>query len=66
MGQRERAVQDYDTAIALDPQDAPAYYNRGAANCDLGRREQALADFDSALRIRPGDRSIWLPAAGCW
>ena len=30
-GEHERAIQDYDEAIRLDPHDAEAYYSRGMA-----------------------------------
>ena len=35
LGQHTRAVEDYDEAMLLDPELAPAYYNRGIAYKDL-------------------------------
>ena len=32
----EEAIKDYDEAIALNPKDADAYYNRGNAKSKLG------------------------------
>ena len=34
---RERAIEDYDKAIELDPNDAQAYYNRGNSYGNLGQ-----------------------------
>ena len=36
MGNTEQAIADYDRALALDPDDARAYYNRGRVYSDLG------------------------------
>jgi tetratricopeptide (TPR) repeat protein len=47
--QYERALADYDRAIALDPNDATAYSNRGNTHHALQQYAQALADFDRAL-----------------
>jgi tetratricopeptide (TPR) repeat protein len=47
----ELAVEDYGSAIDLDPQYAKAYNNRGNAYASLGSLEQALADYDRALEL---------------
>ena len=47
------AVADYDKAIALQPDYAAAYINRGIANHELGRPDEALADYDEAIALRP-------------
>jgi len=49
----ERAIEDYDEAIRLNPQDAEAYYNRGTAYLDLGQFERAIQDLDEAIRLNP-------------
>jgi tetratricopeptide (TPR) repeat protein len=41
----ERAIQDYDQAIELDPDYALAYNNRGFAYQALGKTVEAGADF---------------------
>jgi tetratricopeptide (TPR) repeat protein len=51
----EQALADYDQAIALDPQYAAAYNNRGIAYANLGDLEQAIADYDQALALDPQD-----------
>jgi tetratricopeptide (TPR) repeat protein len=43
-GQTDRAIEDYDQAIRLNPQDADAFYNRGIAYADKGQTDRAIAD----------------------
>ena len=47
-----RAKQDFDQAIRLNPQ-ADAYYNRGVAYRNLGQYENAIEDFDEATSLDP-------------
>jgi protein O-mannosyl-transferase len=55
MQQRDaaRALGAFGQALALDPEKASHYYNRGAALLALGQREDAEADFRRALAIDP-------------
>lgn len=54
-GETDRALRDYDQAIALDPENGAAYGNRGAIHADRGEDQRAIADFDQAIRIDPSD-----------
>jgi tetratricopeptide (TPR) repeat protein len=49
----EQAIADYDQAIALNPEYATAYNNRGNAYSDLKQYEQAIADYDQAIALNP-------------
>ena len=51
--QYQRAIQDYDEAIRLNPQDAEAYNNRGFAYFSLGQHQRAIQDLDEAIRLNP-------------
>jgi Flp pilus assembly protein TadD len=51
LDQNERAIQDLDEAIRLDPQDADAYYNRGVAYQHLGMTEESERDFEKAKEL---------------
>jgi tetratricopeptide (TPR) repeat protein len=49
----DKAIADYDQAIALDPNMTIAYGNRAAAwlrKADAGR---AVADAEAAIRVKP-------------
>jgi len=52
-GQRDRAIQDYDQAIRLNPNYAEAYYNRGTILHALGQQVRAAADFAKARQLNP-------------
>ena len=50
-GRLEEAIQDYDEAIRLDPQDADAYINRALAYTLLGKDAEANRDVDRAVEL---------------
>ena len=52
--QYDRAIEDYDAAIAIDAKYAAAYYNRAQAWRRKGNNIQANADSDQAIRLDPG------------
>ncbi len=47
------AIEDYDRAIAADPANALAFYNRGRAHRRMGNRAQAIDDFGRAIKLDP-------------
>ena len=47
------ALASYDMAIALKPDFAEAYSNRGNALWDLQRPVEALASYDKAIALKP-------------
>jgi tetratricopeptide (TPR) repeat protein len=49
----DRAIQDYDRAIQLDPAYAAAYYNRGVAYLDKKEYDRAIQDYDRAIQLDP-------------
>ena len=48
-----RPSRDYDQAIALKPDCAEAWFNRGNALSNTGRSEEALRDLDQAIALKP-------------
>ena len=56
------AIEIYDQLIALQPDNAGHYANRGIAHDRLGHFEQALADYFTALALNPevGEGPGWL------
>jgi len=51
LGEYQRAIQDHDEAIRLDPQYAQAYYYRGVAYGLLGDAAQAERDKAKAKEL---------------
>lgn len=49
----EKAIADYSTAIALEPQRTGAYINRGRAYYQLRNYENATADLTKAIELDP-------------
>ena len=54
-GKYDDAIADFDKAIALDPNDAAAYGNRGNAYYSKGEVDRAIADFDKVIALDPND-----------
>ena len=52
---RERAIEDFDKAIELDPNDAEAYYYRCNSYSVLGQYQRSIEDYDKALELGPND-----------
>jgi tetratricopeptide (TPR) repeat protein len=52
-GDYDRAIQDYDQAIKLDPKNAYALLNRGIAKVRKGDKAGGEADQAAARRINP-------------
>ena len=53
-GDNDRAIQDYDQSIRLDPDSALAHNNRGSAYQHKGDYERALTDYNAAVRLDSG------------
>ena len=54
------AFQTYDKAIAINPQCADCYNDRGLSLYYLGDPTSALESFDKAVSIDPGFTHAWL------
>ncbi len=52
-GQPERALEDYDQAIALDPSYPDAYDNRGLLYQKKGQVDNAIKDFSRSILLDP-------------
>ncbi len=52
-GKYDDAIADYDKAIALNPNDATAYTNRGVAYGSKGAFDWAIADHSRAIALDP-------------
>ncbi len=63
-GVYHRAIQDFTTAIELDPELAEAWYNRGCSWYEVGGFDKSIADLTRAIELDPtngiyyGQRSL--------
>ena len=55
LGRDQEALESFDQAIRLNPEDSAPYHNRGYALERLGRDQEALESYDQAIRLNPED-----------
>jgi tetratricopeptide (TPR) repeat protein len=53
MGEYDKAIQECDKALELDPAYIPAYYDRGLAYVQTQQHTDAIADFDQVIELNP-------------
>jgi len=51
--QYDRAIEDYDQAIRLNPNDVKSFFNRGFTYSNKGQFDHAIEDYDQAIRLNP-------------
>jgi tetratricopeptide (TPR) repeat protein len=54
LGEYSRAIEDFDQAVRLVPNNAIPYTGRGDAYGELGQRARAIEDYDKAVQLDPG------------
>jgi len=63
LGQYQRAIRDYDTAIQLiirlKLDYAETYILRGIAYFKLGQHQRAIQDYDTAIRLKPDYAEVY-------
>jgi tetratricopeptide (TPR) repeat protein len=55
----ETAVESYDKALKIKPDDHYAWDNRGIALRNLSRYEEAINSYDQALKLQPDNHYTW-------
>ena len=58
-GRHDVGLAHMERAIAINPRNAPAQYNRANVLRDIGRVEDAIAAYDAALAINPDNIGAW-------
>ena len=53
MKEDERAIADFERALAISPDDATALLRRGEARLRLGDRDGARADLERVVELQP-------------
>jgi len=51
----EKAIAAYDHALAIDPDDADAWYNKGETLFKMGREKEAVECFEIATKFYIGE-----------
>ena len=51
----DEAIQYFDKALQIDPNDTVALNNKGDALYQLGKYDEAIQNYDKALQIDPND-----------
>jgi WD40 repeat protein/tetratricopeptide (TPR) repeat protein len=59
LSQWDRAIADYDKAIALGAEDSETWYLKGVAHHDLQQWDKALLSLNRALDKDPNQSSAW-------
>ncbi|MGK7928463.1 MAG: tetratricopeptide repeat protein [Spirulina sp.] len=59
LGRLKEALDSFDKALQIQPDDHEAWNNRGFALSNLGRLEEAIASYDKALQIQPDFHLAW-------
>ena len=59
-GDYQRAIQDFNQAIQINPNYDDAYLSRGVTRRNLGDNQGASADYDQALRIAPNFAEVYV------
>jgi tetratricopeptide (TPR) repeat protein len=54
-GNNDSAVEEFTSAIELDPEYYFAYYNRALVYYQSGELESSLADYSKAIELHPGN-----------
>lgn len=65
-GDYDKAIQCYDHALEIDPEDTDAWRDKGGALAKLGRYDEAIQCYDHALEIDPEDTDAWFWKASAW
>jgi tetratricopeptide (TPR) repeat protein len=57
LGNNDEAIECYDKALEINPQNADAYYKKGLSLYYLGNNDEAIECYDKALEINPPIRT---------
>jgi len=54
-GEYQRAIENFDEALEVNPRDAEVHYYRALAHAELGQSSEALADLEEARQLTTDD-----------
>jgi tetratricopeptide (TPR) repeat protein len=53
LGRQEEAIEQYQTALRLNPSNAECHNNLGILLMDQGNIDEAIQEFAEAVRLKP-------------
>ena len=59
LGKYDEAIECYDKAIKIDPDNSVVWNNKGLALNSLGKYDEAIECYDKAIKIDPDDADLW-------
>jgi len=59
LGKYDEAIECYDKAIEIDPNNSVVWNNKGLALNSLGKYDEAITSYDMAIKIDPNDADAW-------
>ena len=65
-GEFDTAIQDYNTAIDLNPEFAEAHNNRGVAYYRKGEFDTAIQDYNTAIDLNPESADTYYNRGEAW
>jgi tetratricopeptide (TPR) repeat protein len=65
-GKPEKALEDFNRAINIDPQKAAGYLGRANALNIMGRYKECLEDYDKVLQINPKLANAYINRASAY
>lgn len=60
MGESEKAIERYNSILALRPKSVDAYFQRGVIYLEQGNEEMATADFESAIALDSKNYGLYI------
>jgi len=63
--EHKQAIEDYDKAIQLNPNNPVIYNDRGDSHLALNNHENALADYTKAIALNPNYDSAYINRSKC-
>jgi len=66
LGDNTAAIDDFDQAVALDPEYGAAYYSRSALHTKMSDEEESLADMQMATHLGSLNLEKYMNTANVW